>query len=227
MSNEPVIYSSDFFLRHLEKHRQLEKNSIGPQGPKGDTGPQGPKGDIGPTGSGIGTTTVQNSITLGSTGSSPAPGMRTIQRIESQTIGDKLKIIYKLGQEPVKSNGSGDYLLTLPTNVAFNTSYHPLFTGILWTGGVHVMAQYFIPAHGGIVIDANWSNQLMVVPYDATRFRLAFTNNNSQSTYQFWNNGWYSVSSAINLNFSFEIWSMLPPPEVPKALGAMRPPPKV
>lgn len=204
---------------------KAETGAVGPQGP------QGPKGDTGPAGSAIGNTIVQNSITLGATNTAPGVGNRTVQRIESQAIGDKLKLIYKLGQVSTQA-GSGDYLLTLPNNVAFNTTYHPLFTGVLWTGGVNNMAQYFIPVYGGIVIDTHWTNQILVVPYDATRFRLALTNNNSQTAYQFWNSGWYATSagSGINLQLQFEIWptsapaTPTPTTAPPRALGAMRPP---
>ena len=173
----------------------------------------------------VGKTLVQNTITLGATGTAPAATTRTVQRIESQTLGDKLKLIYKLGQTSAgRNDGSGDYLLTLPNNIAFNTTYHPVFTGAIWTGGVNNMAQYFIPAYGGIVIDSHWTNQIMVVPYDATRFRLALTNNNSQTTYGFWSSSWYSTSAAsgISLQLQFEIWAAEPP--APPMLGARRPP---
>jgi len=201
----------------------------GPKGDKGDVGPQGPKGDkgdTGPAGSGIANTIIQNSITLGAVTTAPVVGTRTVQRLESQLIGDKLKLIYKLGQVS-SAAGSGDYLLTLPNNVAFNTTYHPVYTGAIWAGGVNVMAQYFIPAYGGIVIDAHWTNQIVVVPYDATRFRLAITNNNSQTTYQFWSSGWYATSAAsgINLQLHFEIWPTTPPAApMPRMLGGVRPP---
>jgi len=194
-------------------------NLRGPAGPQGEKG-VGVKGDpgepglTGPAGTGIGQTIVQNSITLGATVSAPAVMARSVQRLERQVIGDKLKLIYKLGQESTGKNiGSGDYLLSLPNNVTFNTTYHPVYTGAIWAGGVNNMAKYFIPAYGGIIIDAHWTNQIMVVPYDATRFRLALTNNNSQTTYSFWNSGWYATSAAsgINLQLHFEIWHSTPP----------------
>ena len=193
-----------------------EAGPQGVQGPTGAVGPVGPQGIQGPKGDpGTGTltdTTVQNSIRLSSTGVAPGTGTRTVQRLESQRISDKMKLIYKLGQTSAAA-GSGDYLLTLPTGIAFDTTYHPVYTGAIWAGGVSNMAQYFIPAYGGIVIDAHWTNQIMVVPYDATRFRLVLTNNNSQTTYQFWHSGWYSTSAAsgINLQLQFEIWPSTPP----------------
>lgn len=225
MENYFLTNGIQFLDGTVQKTAYTPGESTTSSGLKGDPGPQGPQGVTGPAGAGIGNTILQNTITLGSTGTPPAATTRTVQRLESQTLGDKLKLIYKLGQTSAgRNDGAGDYLLTLPNNVAFNTAYHPVYTGVIWAGGVSNMAQYFIPAYGGIVIDSHWTNQIMVVPYDATRFRLVFTNNNSQTTYQFWSSSWYSTSAAsgINLQLHFEIWPTTPP--APRATGAMPPP---
>ena len=201
----------------------------GPQGPKGDPGTPGdagPQGATGPAGAGIANTVVENAIIFGSTHNQPVTGTRTVQRLESQRIGDKARITYKFGFAGGQA-GTGGYLLTLPAGMAFNTTYHPVYTGDLWVGDVQNMAIYFIPATGGIVMPTHWSNQIMVVPYDATRFRLALTNNNSQTTYQVWHNGWYACSSNTMLNITFEIWPTTAPTTTaapPRMLGAMRPP---
>ena len=61
MSDEPVIYARDYFLRHHPESTDQQgvpgsqgpkgdKGDSGPQGPQGVTGPTGPKGDIGPQG---------------------------------------------------------------------------------------------------------------------------------------------------------------------------------
>ena len=208
-----------------------DKGDTGPKGDKGDPGKDGqpgPKGDPGPAGTAISNTVVENSITFGSTHNQPVIGTRTVQRLESQRVGDKARITYKFGFAGGQA-GTGGYLLTLPAGMAFDTTYHPVYTGDLWVGDTHTMALYFIPATGGIVIPAHWTNQIMVVPYDATRFRLALTNNNSQTTYQVWHNGWYAASSNTLLNISFEIWPTTAPAPTappPRALGAMRPPPR-
>ena len=257
MSDESIIYAKDYFLRHHgaietsaiepvpgpqgepgprgdkgdtgEIGPQGEPGAVGPQGIQGAQGPAGeagPTGATGPAGSGIGNTVVETTIVFGSTHNQPVTGTRTVQRLESQRIGDKARITYKFGFAGGQA-GTGGYLLTLPTGMAFNTTYHPLFTGDLWTGDVQNMAIYFIPATGGIVMPTHWSNQIMVVPYDATRFRLALTNNNSQTTYQVWHNGWYAASSNTMLNITFEIWPATAPATTAapvRTLGAMRPP---
>lgn len=205
-----------------------EPGATGATGIQGPIGVQGPAGATGPAGSGIANTVVENTIILGSTHIQPTTGTRTIQRLECQRIGDKARITYKLGYAGGQA-GTGGYLLTLPTGVAFNTTYHPTFTGELWTGDVQNMAIYLIPAMGGIAMPGHWSNQIMVLPYDATRFRLALTNNNSQTTFQVWHNGWYAISSNTSLNITFDIWPAVaptsaPPTSAPRTLGAMRPP---
>lgn len=185
---------------------------IGPAGLKGDTGqdgregPQGIQGEQGPAGTGIGNTTVQNSITLGATTTAPTTGTRTVQRIESQTVGDKIRLTYKLGYAAGNA-GSGHYLLTLPTGVTFNTTYNPTYNGALeWTGDTHGQAPNLIVAAGGIVIPGGWSNQIAVVPYDSTRFRLLLTYNGNHAQYNYWSSSFYFAASNTSLNLHFEIW---------------------
>ena len=161
------------------------------------------------TGFSIGPTTVQDQIIFSCTsggGLAKPGGARTIERIESQTIGDKIRLTYKLAFAG-GSIGVGHYLLSLPTGVKFNSTYHPTYTGDnAWNGDVHAMGKYHIPASGGIVIPANWSNQIMVIPYTATTFRLLVTNNQNGSGYDWWKSSYYAASANLSLNIQFEIW---------------------
>ena len=176
----------------------------GPQGERG-VGAKGDPGEPGPTGTGVGTTLIQNSITLGATTTAPTGGSRTVQRIEYQTVGDGMWLTYKLGMTGA-TVGAWDYLLSLPTGVSFNTTNNPVFTGALWTGGVAAMAPYFIPTMGGITIPGWWSNMIMIVPYDTTRFRIALTGNGDQSKYAFWSTSFYAANADLSLQLQFEIW---------------------
>jgi len=179
----------------------------GPAGQDGKDGAQGEQGVAGVAGTGVGNTIVQNSITIGATTTAPTTGTRTVQRIESQTVGDKFRLTYKLGYAAGSNAGSGHYLLTLPTGVTFNTTYDPLYNGANeWTGDVHGQAPNLIVASGGIVIPGGWSNQIAVVPYDSTRFRLLVTYNGNQGQYNYWGSGFYFAASNTSLNIQFEIW---------------------
>ena len=154
---------------------------------------------------GMSATQIQNSITLGATTTAPTGGSRTVQRIEYQTVGDGMWLTYKLGMTGA-TVGAWDYLLSLPTGVSFNTTNNPVFTGALWTGGVAAMAPYFIPTMGGITIPGWWSNMIMIVPYDTTRFRIALTGNGDQSKYAFWSTSFYAANADLSLQLQFEIW---------------------
>lgn len=191
---------------------QGPKGDQGEQGPAGKDGDPGPKGDTGaegPAGPGIGNTVVQNNIIFGCTtggGLAKPGGARTIERIESQTIGDKIRLTYKFAFAG-GSAGIGQYLLSLPTGVTFNTTYHPTYTGDnAWNGDVHMMSKHHIPATGGIVIPANWTNQIMVIPWNTTMFRLLVTNNQNGSGYDWWKSNYYAASANLSLNIQFEIW---------------------
>jgi hypothetical protein len=179
----------------------------GSQGSNGAQGVQGTQGYQGTVGAGIGSTTVQNTITLGAVTTAPGSGTRTMQRIESQAVGDKVRLTYRLGQTQATA-GSGDYLLSLPTGVAFNTSYNSLYTGVMWAGGVSAMAPYVVPATGTIVIDSNWNSAMAIVPYDSGRFRVLVAHAQNSGTYQFWSSGYFAVSSVtgIMVQLNFEIW---------------------
>lgn len=210
MSIENVrIADNGHLMIVLEDGSVLDAGNVrgipGPQGEKGVTGLKGDPGEPGATGTGISNTTVQSSITLGATTTAPTGGTRTVQRIESQTVGDKIRLTYKLGYTG-QTAGAGDYLLSLPTGVAFNTTYNPVFTAAVWSSGITGMAPSMIPAAGGIVISGWWSNQFMVVPYDTTRFRLLITGNGAQDKYAFWSTSWYAANTDTGLNFQFEIW---------------------
>lgn len=179
----------------------------GSQGHQGSAGAQGAQGYQGVVGVGIGNTAIQNTITLGAVTTAPGSGTRTIQRIESQAVGDKVRLTYRLGQTSA-AVGSGNYLLSLPTGVAFNTSYNSLYTGAIWSGGVSAMAPYIIPTAGTIVIDSNWNSAMGIVPYDGGRFRVLVGHAQNSGTYEFWSSGYFGVNSAsgIMVQLSFEIW---------------------
>ena len=196
-SNNPTVDYSDFKKRHLSETSGAAL-----------IGPQGPQGPAGSPGAGVSNTTVQNSITIGNTSPvviPPSGGNRTIQRIESRTVGDKINLTYKLGMTGA-TTGAGDYLLSLPTGMTFNTAYNPTYNGALWANGVAAMSPFLIPAAGGIVIPGWWTMKVYAVPYDTNRFRLAVTSNGDQAKFAFWSAGYYACNADISVNVQFDIW---------------------
>ncbi len=152
------------------------------------------------------TTTIQSSITVSATTSAPALGTRSIEQINYRTMGDKRHLCYRLGWA-AGTAGSGDYLYTLPSGVSFNTTsgYNPTYTGTLWSPSVNAMALYLIPVSGGIVQNGNWSTHAYVIPYSSTTFRLAFTNNNTNS-FGVHSSTWLNFTSEGLINIEFDIF---------------------
>ena len=150
--------------------------------------------------------TIQSSITVSATTTAPVLGSRSIEKIDYRTIGDKRKVSYRIGWA-AGTAGSGDYLYTLPSGISFNTTsgYNPIYTGTLWSPNVNAMAPYLIPVSGGIVQSTNWSTQCYLIPYSSTTFRLAFTNNNTNS-FIFNGSIWYPFSDEGLLNIEFEMF---------------------
>ena len=104
------------------------------------------------------------------------------------------------------ANGSGDYLVQLPSGISFNTNagYNPVYTGTLWSPDVANMALYTIPAQGGIVQSSGWSTICYIIPYDSNNFRIAF-NNNTINSFLLWSHTWYGTTNGM-LQLEFELW---------------------
>ncbi len=150
--------------------------------------------------------TIQSNMTVSATTSAPTLGTRSIEQINYRTIGDKRHICYRLGWA-VGTAGSGDYLYTLPSGISFNTSsgYNPTYTGTIWSPSVNDMALYLIPISGGIVQNGNWSTHGYVIPYSSTTFRLAFTNNNTNS-FGVHSSSWLPFTSEGLINIEFDMF---------------------
>ncbi len=190
--------------------------ATGPQGPTGasgavgSTGATGPQGPIGATGSGISNSVIQTTINITGTISGPTFSSKSIEQVSYRLIGDKYRVSYRLGWGSGTS-GSGQYLVQLPTGLSFNTSigYNQNYTGTIWGTSPYTIspfASYFIPAIGGIVQTTQWNGACYVMPYDSTRFRVVFDNNNTNSL-NVWGSSWYITSTDSLFSIEFEIWT--------------------
>ena len=168
-------------------------------GATGATGATGPASSL--------SSTIQTGIVIQATTTAPSIPTRTIDQLSYQVRGDTIRIRYKLGWVG-GSAGSGEYLISLPSGIAFNTAagYNPTYTGTIWSPTIESMAPYLIPAVGGIVQAGNWNGTGFVIPYSSTSFRLVLDNNNTNSLNP-WSNGWYVLSSSGTLQLEFEIWA--------------------
>ena len=75
----------------------------------------------------------------------------------------------------------------------------------MWSPDVASMAPYLIPATGGIVYTGSWNGLCFIVPYNSTKFRILFDNNNINS-FSVFSSSWYSANFSMSLIIEFEIW---------------------
>jgi hypothetical protein len=147
---------------------------------------------------------------VGLTATSAAPNVgTTIQNdISYRQIGLKewevVGTIYQ-SSVPGASNGSGDYLFTLPAGLQFNLSlaYQQVWTSAFTNGWVF---SYSLPggwASGGFNSDG-WYGSTGIVPYSATTYRILVS---TVSSANFWSSGFYGFTSSPPLrakwNFTF------------------------
>ena len=188
-------------------------------------GPIGPTGMTGFTGMGVTDSTVQAPFTIdavvvgaGITTLKVAPtfiGVK-IQQASYRLIGDKFRVGYQMGWAGGSDAGVGDYLISLPAGLSFNSiglynttysqfnfgQYNALYTGIIFPPDYSTIATAIIPALGGIVESSNWSTSSFVVPFSPTQFRLVIYYDGKLTT---WNNITYGVNNGF-LSLEFEIW---------------------
>ncbi len=147
-----------------------------------------------------------STITVTATTTSPNLGTRNIDKTYAIDNGLIKTITVQLGY-PGSTSGSGDYIFSLPSGVSFNTNsgFNPTLTGSLWSPSVGEMAKYFIPARGGVVQNGSWSNEIFVIPYSSTTYRIVSNNNNTNS-FGTVSSTWYPATASTMFNFSFEIW---------------------
>jgi len=179
----------------------------GTSGPTGQTGTTGPVGPMGPTGQGIPVWTSAGAITLGATTTAPTKGTRTSDDISYRQVGPKAwEIAIAYIQTAVSGvYGSGDYLITLPNSLQFDTT---IPTQQLYTGGVGastwLITNYLLPSSTGFINNNAVGGQLYPVIYDATRFRILTITYGTGI--QCWGSGFYSTGGdipRIKMIFSF------------------------
>ena len=197
------VTESGNLLLNLEDGTTINVGNVkGVPGPQGEKGAAGAKGDPGE--SGLITTVVQNTVIIEAVTTNPSITYTT-QNCSYTVLGDRIRVKYKIGWSSATA-GSGSYLVSLPSDLKFNTSKDPLYTGTLWSPDVASMTNYLIPIAGNYVYASNWSRIGFALPYDSTRFRIAVDNSNTGGL-SLWASTWAAVSSAPMLfNFEFDIW---------------------
>ena len=179
----------------------------GTSGPTGRTGATGPVGPMGPTGQSIPVWTSAGAITLGATTTAPTKGTTTSDNISYRQVGPKAWEIAIVYIQTVVSGvfGSGDFLITLPNSLQFDTTIpiQQIYTGSVGVSA-WILTDNLVPSSTGFINNGNVGGQLYPVIYDATRFRILTITYGTGI--QCWGSGFYSTGGdvpRIKMTFSF------------------------
>ncbi|MCX6192894.1 MAG: hypothetical protein NTX34_00065 [Cytophagales bacterium] len=150
-----------------------------------------------------GTLLASSAVTVSAITTAPTSGARTADRTYAVDNGATKRITLQLGYEG-SAAGSGDYLISLPTGITFNTNvgYNPIYTGTLWLPNVATMAPHLIPMQGGIVYSGAWSNIAYVMPYSSTQYRVIFSYGGSLG---FWSSSFFAFVVNTSMTGTFDI----------------------
>ena len=166
-------------------------------------------GNISATGSILATPawTSAGAITLTATTTSPTKGTTTSDNISYRQLGAKQwEIILTYIQTVANGvNGSGDYLVTLPNSLSFDTTLpsQQITTTNIGTN-TYALMSYIIPSGSGLINNDSLGGQVYPIVYDATKFRILTTSYSSDI--QCWGSGYYALGGddpKIQLTFRF------------------------
>jgi hypothetical protein len=152
--------------------------------------------------------TSAGAITLTATTTNPTKGTTTSDNISYRQLGAKeWEVVMTYVQSATNgTTGTGDYLITLPNGLSFDTTLpsQPIHTGGVGTSLASHMA-YIIPnSNGSITNNVVWAHIFPMV-YSATKFRILTI------TYghgiQSWASGFYSTIDVPKIQLTFRFTS--------------------
>ncbi len=151
--------------------------------------------------------TSAGEITMTATGLNPVKGTRSKDNISFRRLGDKEWeiILTYLQTSPSGTTGSGDYLITLPNGLSFDTTLpsQQIYTNNIQTSSWE-HTHNIIPSGSGYINNGSTGGHVWPIVYSATKFRVLTV------TYgkgvMCWGGGFYSVGiddPKIQLTFRF------------------------
>ena len=156
---------------------------------------------------GIPAWTSAGAITLTATTTNPTKGTTTSDNISYRQLGaNQWEVILTYRQTVANGvNGSGDYLVTLPNGLSFDTTLpsQQITTTNIGTN-TYALMSYIIPSSSGLINNDSLGGQVYPIVYDATKFRILTTT--WGSAIQCWGSGYYSLGGddpKIQLTFRF------------------------
>jgi hypothetical protein len=148
--------------------------------------------------------TEGGTLTFGALTTPPTKGTVAKDRILYKRHGDTGKFRYEYRQTTSGTNGNGDYLLSLPNGLRFDSSKVAFYTGTLAAGGANEEGAAAGRGLGQVRENGNGDGDGWIVPYDATRFRVFWFDKYASS--DVWDHDYYDLAiSTIGLQIEFEV----------------------
>ena len=173
----------------------------------GIQGPTGTNGTSGTSGFAIPAWTSAGVISLTASTTAPVKGTTTQDNIRYRQVGAKeWEIVLTYIQTVASGNsGSGDYLITLPNGLSFDTTLpsQPIYTSNIGTS-TWALVPNVIPNGNGTITNLNVGANLFPIVYSSTKFRILTMTYGSGI--QCWGSGFYSTGGdnpRIQLSFRF------------------------
>lgn len=113
-------------------------------------------------------------IAIGATTTAPTKGTTTSDVLFLSRSGDKANIVGYF-QGSFSNAGSGDYLFSLPYNLKFDANKTKFYTGGAATFGAYATYGIGKASLSTVPDNTTYSGQGVIVPYDATRFRIGLS----------------------------------------------------
>ena len=146
-----------------------------------------------------------NSVGWSATTTSPTVGTTTRNNMSYRQLGStEWEVVMSFDTTGVSaSDGSGDYLFTLPNSLSFDTTkqWQTVYTSSIATN-TDLLNKYTIPSSYGKISDGTSSTATsQIIVYDATRFRILL----STSQNRCWGSGNFPLTGVLggSLTFTF------------------------
>ena len=147
-------------------------------------------------------------ITLTATTTNPTKGTTTSDNISYRQLGAKQwEVVMTYVQTATNGTaGTGDYLITLPNSLSFDTTLpsQQITTTNIGTN-TYALMTYIIPSGSGLINQGSVGGQVYPLVYNATKFRILTTSWNS--AIQCWGSGYYSTIDVPKIQLTFRFTS--------------------
>lgn len=113
------------------------------------------------------------SITVGATTTAPTKGTMTRDKVFYTRKGQNLIADYQFAMSTAGTNGSGDYLISIPNSLTVDTTIKPAFNGTLTNGGAVNSGNESFIGSGAIGDGSGSRGSMKCFLYSSTQFRCA------------------------------------------------------